>query len=75
MAINFLNNVALNRNELRGAAIENQGTDALYQIRYQVRYTLTQPLIILGFIQVQLWEEVGGGVETLNYKPRNLCKS
>ena len=25
MAINFLNNVALNRNELRGAAIENQG--------------------------------------------------
>ena len=72
MAINFLNNVALNRNELRGAAIENQGSDAAVPnpVSGQIYFNTTSDN--LRIYTGSAWEEVGGGVETLNYKPMEL---
>lgn len=65
MAINFLNNVALNKNELRGAAIENQGSDAAVPnpVSGQIYFNTTSDN--LRIYTGTAWEEVGGGVETL----------
>ena len=69
MAINFLNNVALNKNELRGAAIENQGTDASVPnpVSGQIYFNTTSTN--LKIYTGAAWEEVGGGVETLTMNP------
>ena len=69
MAINFLNNVALNRNELRGAAIENQGSDAAVPnpVSGQIYFNTTSDN--LRIYTGSAWEEVGGGVETLTINP------
>jgi len=69
MAINFLNNVALNKNELRGAAIENQGSDAAVPnpVSGQIYFNTTSNN--LRIYTGTAWEEVGGGVETLTMNP------
>ena len=69
MAINFLNNVALNKNELRGAAIENQGSDAAVPnpVSGQIYFNTTSSN--LKIYTGAAWEEVGGGVETLTMNP------
>jgi hypothetical protein len=69
MAINFLNNVALNKNELRGAAIENQPNDAAVPspVSGQVYFNTTSTN--LRIYTGSAWEEVGGGVETLTINP------
>ena len=69
MAINFLNNVALNKNELRGAAIENQGSDAAVPnpVSGQIYFNTTSDN--LRIYTGSAWEEVGGGVETLTINP------
>ena len=69
MAINFLNNVALNKNELRGAAIENQGSDAAVPnpVSGQIYFNTTSDN--LRIYTGAAWEEVGGGVETLTMNP------
>jgi len=69
MAINFLNNVALNKNELRGAAIENQPNDASVPnpVSGQIYFNTTSDN--LRIYTGAAWEEVGGGVETLTINP------
>ena len=69
MAINFLNNVDLNKNELRGAAIENQGSDAGVPnpVSGQIYFNTTSSN--LKIYTGAAWEEVGGGVETLTMNP------
>jgi len=69
MAINFLNNVALNKNELRGAAIENQPNDASVPnpVSGQIYFNTTSTN--LKIYTGAAWEEVGGGVETLTMNP------
>ena len=69
MAINFLNNVALNKNELRGAAIENQPNDASVPnpVSGQIYFNTTSDN--LKIYTGAAWEEVGGGVETLTINP------
>ena len=69
MAINFLNNVALNKNELRGAAIENQPNDAAVPgpVAGQIYFNTTSTN--LKIYTGAAWEEVGGGVETLTINP------
>ena len=69
MAINFLNNVALNKNELRGAAIENQPNDASVPnpVSGQIYFNTTSTN--LKIYTGAAWEEVGGGVETLTINP------
>jgi hypothetical protein len=69
MAINFLNNVALNKNELRGAAIENQPNDSAVPnpVSGQIYFNTTSDN--LKIYTGAAWEEVGGGVETLTINP------
>ena len=69
MAINFLNNVALNKNELRGAAIENQPNDSAVPnpVSGQIYFNTTSTN--LRIYTGAAWEEVGGGVETLTINP------
>jgi hypothetical protein len=60
MAINFLNNVNLNKNQLEQARIENLGTDPGSGVSGQIYYnTAANVLKIYNSTQ---WVEVGGGV-------------
>ena len=60
MAINFLNNVSLNKNQLEQARIENLGTDPGSGVSGQIYYnTAANVLKIYNSTQ---WVEVGGGV-------------
>ena len=69
MAINFLNNVALNKNELRGAAIENQPNDASVPNPVSGQIYFNTVSTNLKIYTGAAWEEVGGGVETLTMNP------
>ena len=69
MAINFLNNVALNKNELRGAAIENQPNDASVPNPVSGQIYFNTQSNNLKIYTGTAWEEVGGGVETLTMNP------
>ena len=69
MAINFLNNVALNKNELRGAAIENQPNDASVPNPVSGQIYFNTQSTNLKIYTGAAWEEVGGGVETLTMNP------
>ena len=69
MAINFLNNVALNKNELRGAAIENQPNDAAVPNPVSGQIYFNTVSTNLKIYTGAAWEEVGGGVETLTMNP------
>lgn len=66
MAINYLNSISLNKNELRQAVIENQPNDAsagASPVEGQLYFDTTNH--ILKQYNGTSWEEVGGGVETL----------
>ena len=66
MAINYLNSISLNKNELQQAVIENQPNDAsagASPVEGQLYFDTTNH--ILKQYNGTSWEEVGGGVETL----------
>ncbi len=66
MAINYLNSISLNKNELQQAVIENQPNDAsagASPAEGQLYFDTTNH--ILKQYNGTSWEEVGGGVETL----------
>ena len=75
MAINFLNTVNLNKNQLNQAAIENLGTDPATGVLGQIYYNTTDKALkicitanIIGPPVVNaVWQEVGttSGVETI----------
>ena len=66
MAINFLNSIDLNQNEILQGVIENQPNDAAAgasPIKGQLYFNTTSN--ILKQYNGTSWEEVGGGVETV----------
>ena len=65
MAINYLNSINLNQNELVKAQIENQASDALAGtgVEGQLYYNTTED--VLKVWANGAWVEVGGGVITL----------
>jgi len=66
MAINYLNNIDLNKNQLLQSVIENQPNDAAAgssPIEGQLYFNTTDH--ILKQYNGTSWEEVGGGVETI----------
>ena len=66
MAINYLNNIDLNKNQLLQGVIENQPNDAAAgasPIKGQLYFNTTSN--ILKQYNGTSWEEVGGGVETV----------
>jgi len=66
MAINYLNNITLNKNQLLQAAIENQINDAAVggsPVEGQIYFNTTDD--VLKIFGNGTWSEVGGGVETL----------
>jgi len=72
MAINFLNTVNLNKNQLNQAAIENLGTDPATGVLGQIYYNLTDSALKICITASTaapsnaVWQEVGttSGVET-----------
>ena len=71
MAINYLNTVDLNKNQLNNAAIQNLGTDPATGVLGQVYYNTTDSVLKICVTASTVtptnavWAEVGGGVETL----------
>ena len=70
MAINYLNNIDLNRNELRNAQlvksqVENQPNDASAGTGLEGQLYYDTTLDVLKVWAGGAWSEVGGGVETL----------
>jgi hypothetical protein len=71
MAINYLNTVDLNKNQLNNAAIQNLGTDPATGVLGQVYYNTTDSILKICVTASTttptnaVWAEVGGGVETL----------
>ena len=71
MAINYLNTVDLNKNQLNNAAIQNLGTDPAAGVLGQVYYNTTDSVLKICVTASTVtptnavWAEVGGGVETL----------
>ena len=71
MAINYLNTVDLNKNQLNNAAIQNLGTDPATGVLGQVYYNTTDSVLKICVTASTItptnavWAEVGGGVETL----------
>tara|TARA_B110000503_G_scaffold39086_1_gene64348 strand:- start:3642 stop:5258 length:1617 start_codon:yes stop_codon:yes gene_type:complete len=73
MAINFLNTVNLNKNQLNQAAIENLGTDPATGVLGQIYYNLTDSALKICITASTaapsnaVWQEVGttSGVETI----------
>ena len=66
MAINFLNSIDLNQNELLQGVIENQPNDAAAgssPVKGQLYFNTTSN--VLKQYNGTSWEEVGGGVETI----------
>ena len=71
MAINYLNSIDLNQNELIHGTIENQGSDALAgtPVEGQLYFNTTAQVLKVGRDDgtgTMEWVEVGGGVETLS---------
>jgi hypothetical protein len=74
MAINFLNGIDLNKNQLLKAAIENLGTDPATGVLGQLYYNTADSVLkicvtasVVGPPAVNAsWAEVGGGVEKLS---------
>ena len=75
MAINYLNSIDLNQNELIHGTIENQGSDALAgtPVEGQLYFNTTSQVLKVGREilpatnpKTYEWVEVGGGVETLS---------
>jgi len=60
MAINFLNNINLNKNQLEQARIENLGTDPASGVSGQIYYNSADN--VLKIYNSTQWVEVGGGV-------------
>ena len=71
MAINYLNTVDLNKNQLNNAAIQNLGTNPATGVLGQVYYNTTDSVLKICVTASTLaptnavWAEVGGGVETI----------
>ena len=63
MAINFLNTVDLNKNQLNNAAIQNLAVDPGTGVEGQIYFNTADD--VLKIYAGGSWEEVGGGVETL----------
>jgi hypothetical protein len=66
MAINFLSSLALNKNELLQAVVENQPNDAAAgssPVEGQIYFNTTNH--VLKSYNGSAWKEVGGGVETI----------
>ena len=66
MAINYLNSIDLNKNELLQGVIENQPNDAAAgssPVKGQLYFNTTNN--VLKQYNGTSWEEVGGGVETI----------
>ena len=63
MAINFLNNISLNKNQLEQARIENLATDPASGVSGQIYFNTVSN--VLKIYNGTIWEEVGGGVITL----------
>jgi hypothetical protein len=66
MAINFLSSLALNKNELLQAVVENQPNDAAAgssPVEGQIYFNTTNH--VLKAYNGSAWKEVGGGVETI----------
>ena len=65
MAINYLNSINLNQNELIKAQIENQPNDAAAGTGVEGQLYYDTTLDVLKVWAGGAWSEVGGGVETL----------
>ena len=69
MALNFLNNINLNKNQLQQAAIENLGTDPASGVLGQIIFNTTDGSLkvctVAGSPTGAVYSEVGGGVVTV----------
>ena len=80
MAINFLNTVNLNKNQLNQAAIENLGTDPATGVLGQIYYNTTDSALKICITASTaapsnaVWQEVGAtsGVETISIGNANV---
>ena len=69
MAINFLNNVSLNKNQLEQARIENLGTDPTSGVLGQIIFNTTSNVLKVCTVEsptAAVFSEVGGGVLTVS---------
>ncbi len=70
MAINYLNTVNLNKNQLENAAIQNLSSDPASGVLGQVYFNTSDGVLKIcttaGSPTGASWSEVGGGVETLD---------
>ena len=70
MAINYLNTVNLNKNQLENAAIQNLSSDPASGVLGQVYFNTSDGVLKIcttaGSPTGAVWSEVGGGVETLD---------
>jgi hypothetical protein len=64
MAINFLNNISLNKNQLEQARIENLATDPGSGVSGQIYFNTASN--VLKIYNGTIWTEVGGGVITVD---------
>tara|TARA_R110000796_G_scaffold228830_1_gene346049 strand:+ start:289 stop:669 length:381 start_codon:yes stop_codon:yes gene_type:complete len=72
MAINYLNTVDLNKNQLNNAAIQNLGTNPATGVLGQVYYNTTDSVLKICVTASTVtptnavWAAVGGGVESID---------
>ena len=69
MAINFLNNINLNKNQLEQARIENLGTDPTSGVLGQIIFNTTSNVLKVCTVEsptAAVFSEVGGGVLTVS---------
>ena len=69
MAINFLNNINLNKNQLEQARIENLGTDPASGVLGQIIFNTTSNVLKVCTVEsptAAVFSEVGGGVLTVS---------
>jgi hypothetical protein len=64
MAINFLNNISLNKNQLEQARIENLAADPGSGVSGQIYFNTVSN--VLKIYDGTIWKEVGGGVITID---------
>lgn len=64
MAINFLNNISLNKNQLEQARIENLAADPASGVSGQIYFNTVSN--VLKIYNGTIWKEVGGGVITVD---------
>ena len=64
MAINFLNNISLNKNQLEQARIENLAIDPASGVSGQIYFNTVSN--VLKIYNGAIWKEVGGGVITVD---------